>query len=304
MEWITHMTNEQILAALVRPEAFPAEAIALADARRDEIAPLLIAEIEAWTDGRRADIRGNYFLADIACHLLAEWRDTRGFRPLLALLATPSHEVFGDSITEGMSSLLARLYDGDVAPLHSLVLNTAADQFVRDAALDAYVLLVQEGKIPLSEIHAFLLEVFARMPHTEDFAWNGWVGAVSSLVLDDLLPQVRQLFEEEAVSIGWMDYEDFEEDLEDARRAPPRHRQTAYESPVEAMRYWRYAVAGDDVDLDEDIEDMVADRFRSALDGMPALNPYRDVGRNDPCPCGSGKKFKKCCLEKAEIGFR
>ncbi len=26
----------------------------------------------------------------------------------------------------------------------------------------------------------------------------------------------------------------------------------------------------------------------------PAKNPLRDVGRNDPCPCGSGKKFKKC----------
>jgi uncharacterized protein YecA (UPF0149 family) len=22
------------------------------------------------------------------------------------------------------------------------------------------------------------------------------------------------------------------------------------------------------------------------------------IGRNDPCPCGSGKKFKKCCLNK------
>jgi SEC-C motif-containing protein len=22
-----------------------------------------------------------------------------------------------------------------------------------------------------------------------------------------------------------------------------------------------------------------------------------DIGRNDSCPCGSGKKFKKCCLE-------
>ena len=21
------------------------------------------------------------------------------------------------------------------------------------------------------------------------------------------------------------------------------------------------------------------------------------VGRNEPCPCGSGKKFKKCCME-------
>jgi tetratricopeptide (TPR) repeat protein len=24
------------------------------------------------------------------------------------------------------------------------------------------------------------------------------------------------------------------------------------------------------------------------------------IGRNDPCPCGSGKKYKRCCLEKDE----
>ena len=41
----------------------------------------------------------------------------------------------------------------------------------------------------------------------------------------------------------------------------------------------------------------------SAHDG-PAVNPYRDVGRNDPCPCGSGKKFKKCCLDKVEAAAR
>ena len=23
-------------------------------------------------------------------------------------------------------------------------------------------------------------------------------------------------------------------------------------------------------------------------------DPYANVGRNDPCPCGSGKKYKKC----------
>ncbi|MFV9631495.1 MAG: SEC-C metal-binding domain-containing protein [Methanosarcinales archaeon] len=22
------------------------------------------------------------------------------------------------------------------------------------------------------------------------------------------------------------------------------------------------------------------------------------IGRNDPCPCGSGKKYKKCCMIK------
>lgn len=26
----------------------------------------------------------------------------------------------------------------------------------------------------------------------------------------------------------------------------------------------------------------------------PVRNPLKEVGRNDPCPCGSGKKFKKC----------
>jgi hypothetical protein len=26
--------------------------------------------------------------------------------------------------------------------------------------------------------------------------------------------------------------------------------------------------------------------------------PLEDVGRNDPCPCGSGKKYKKCCLRR------
>jgi uncharacterized protein YecA (UPF0149 family) len=29
----------------------------------------------------------------------------------------------------------------------------------------------------------------------------------------------------------------------------------------------------------------------------PARNPLRGIGRNDPCPCGSDKKYKKCCLQ-------
>ena len=29
-----------------------------------------------------------------------------------------------------------------------------------------------------------------------------------------------------------------------------------------------------------------------------------NIGRNDPCPCGSGKKYKKCCLAKDEEARR
>ena len=46
------------------------------------------------------------------------------------------------------------------------------------------------------------------------------------------------------------------------------------------------------------------DRNRAGLPGEdegplpPAVEPIqadKTVGRNDPCPCGSGKKYKKCC---------
>jgi SEC-C motif-containing protein/uncharacterized protein DUF1186 len=39
-------------------------------------------------------------------------------------------------------------------------------------------------------------------------------------------------------------------------------------------------------------------RLDDAAESAVAAQPYRappKVGRNEPCPCGSGKKFKKCC---------
>ena len=31
---------------------------------------------------------------------------------------------------------------------------------------------------------------------------------------------------------------------------------------------------------------------------VPVRNAAKKVGPNDPCPCGSGKKYKKCCMQK------
>ncbi|MBL8795731.1 MAG: SEC-C domain-containing protein, partial [Planctomycetia bacterium] len=40
--------------------------------------------------------------------------------------------------------------------------------------------------------------------------------------------------------------------------------------------------------------------------GEKKLEPIRNrgqrVGRNDPCTCGSGKKYKNCCMGKAAAG--
>jgi preprotein translocase subunit SecA len=48
----------------------------------------------------------------------------------------------------------------------------------------------------------------------------------------------------------------------------------------------------EDDDWDEDDDDEAEPKFV-----VKQLSSSK-IGRNEPCPCGSGKKYKKCCLEK------
>jgi preprotein translocase subunit SecA len=52
----------------------------------------------------------------------------------------------------------------------------------------------------------------------------------------------------------------------------------------------------------------IASQQQAAIEGAEAkekLEPIRHrgsrVGRNDPCPCGSGKKYKNCCLRQGRV---
>lgn len=57
---------------------------------------------------------------------------------------------------------------------------------------------------------------------------------------------------------------------------------------------------GDD-EFDEAMEDFLMSlspkEFDQIMNGVkdPYVNLFAGIGRNDPCPCGSGKKYKKCC---------
>ena len=43
--------------------------------------------------------------------------------------------------------------------------------------------------------------------------------------------------------------------------------------------------------------------FKAAVDGVRTTatpeSRLKKIGRNDPCPCGSGRKYKHCCLKRA-----
>ena len=48
-----------------------------------------------------------------------------------------------------------------------------------------------------------------------------------------------------------------------------------------------------------ELETSYAARLREdgSVRGRTVRKTLADVGRNDPCPCGSGLKFKKCCID-------
>ena len=57
-------------------------------------------------------------------------------------------------------------------------------------------------------------------------------------------------------------------------------------------RGWYY-VAGIESDKEEDISDV-----EKLLNPPVRTKAEKQPGRNEPCPCGSGKKYKKCCGSK------
>ena len=44
------------------------------------------------------------------------------------------------------------------------------------------------------------------------------------------------------------------------------------------------------------IDEQTMQRLLAYQNRKPSIRENKKIGRNDPCPCGSGKKFKNCCM--------
>ena len=51
------------------------------------------------------------------------------------------------------------------------------------------------------------------------------------------------------------------------------------------------------LDAPQPIE-MIYHNHRASYEAITTISGVVKVGRNEPCPCNSGKKYKKCCIMK------
>ncbi len=67
-----------------------------------------------------------------------------------------------------------------------------------------------------------------------------------------------------------------------------------YFNMLEAKAKWLYGLKEWDGILTKEKRDEITREWRASKQVSVEHAP----GRNDPCPCGSGKKYKKCCMLK------
>ncbi len=278
---------------------FPTEAVALAERHRDLVAPWLVQVLEELARDPEPALHEDYVLHQFAMVLLGHWRDTRAYRPLLALARLPYEQVdelFGDLLFETYNRAVASVCDGDLAPLIEIVEDEHTSVWVRTTLFDAWALRVIEGDAPAGPLEACLLAVGER--EAARLRTRGVPGDDQGL-LEALADTAAEISAERlrAPVLGW-----FDEQLIDTRYIGRAEFEAALATPIERHRQ----------ELRERGRSYLRDPqteigWWASYQEEPAWQPQRaqpvagslvrsapKLGRNDPCPCGSGRKYKKC----------
>jgi hypothetical protein len=300
---IAEMESSAILHELTHAEGLPREALKAAADRRSEIAPILIRELEAYLASPAADRKRPTPLF-FSFHLFGDWKEKAAYRPLARLLRCPRNELdaqIGDGLVETAHRVMVAVFDGDPKPIFEIILDPEAEEFVRSRMCEALAMLVLRGEADRAAVTKFLRDCFMNVvPQSECYVWVGWQSAIAMLGLSELKLLVRKAFDRGLVDPQCLSFSDFEEDLQRGINQPgvPRFNDNQYApfgNIIDELSTW-YCFS-DKFKEDQARRKQRAEEQKFAYpQPEPVINPFKNVGRNDPCPCGSGKKYKKCCL--------
>lgn len=297
------MTPDEIMTEFSLEGVFPKAAMRAATAHREVMTPIFIELITRLASCPTSEVTPaeDWQLAP-ALHLLAEWRESTAYKPFLTMMQRDEialDYLLGDTVTESADRIMASIFNGDLVPLMAAVEDTDAYEFARASMLRALVFISLEHKNQRPDVEAFLRDFRNRNDNLADDLLYSWAAGIAALGMEDMVEQVRATFKLGDISPFLAGFEHFEADLQEALRNPDRsafqkNGPFVIESAIDEMQWW-YCYS------EEYREKKRKDAVRNVLNIMPRqeldVAPRVNIGRNDPCPCGSGKKFKKCCLQ-------
>jgi hypothetical protein len=289
---------------------FPREAVQAAVERREESFPILLDALKSVIE-HPGDIPGDYLLHEYALRLLAQFRDARAYPLAVAIARLPEVDaLLGDTITSDLGQIMASVSGGDPKPIQELIEDDAAEEFARSAGLTALGVLCREGQLSREDFSEYLRSLFeGRLAREESFVWTALADVCSHFGFAEHERAVREAWDAHLVDPTFADWADLEAEIRSGKFQEKKAAGYSFLDDVSSSMMWWHcftpeaALDDDDVDDEEDPADdkLPGDppSWEAELDEIAEVpGPIRaepKIGRNDPCPCGSGKKFKKCC---------
>jgi hypothetical protein len=294
------MTPEEVLIALTRTsKVVPREALHAATLHREVLKPrLLTCLVEVIMNPKLLADDPDLQLPFYAMYLLAAWREHNAHPLLLGFLRLPGEQALdlsGDIVTEDMSRLLAQTCGGDVRGILALVRDPAVNEYARNAGVRALALLTKWGELPRETLVVNLRETMAAVPPA-DTVLSEIVCSALDLQLIEMRDELLALFDDGQIDEGTVSRQEVAEEFDHPLATHFRH---PIEDVAAEVHWWgcfereRPPRPSPPSWPEPPAEAPVA----APIDATPPV-PYRappKPGRNDPCPCGSGKKYKKCC---------
>jgi hypothetical protein len=302
------MDIEELLAQLDEHRgSFPADLVAEVMARREEVIPRLLEILEDIDRDPEPWLADEESMLHIwALYLLALFREPRAYPLLVRIFSRPGEfafELTGDVATQDLGSMLASVSGGDTSGMKALIENEQANEYVRSGAMDAMVSLVTTGQRARDEVMAYFVQLFHKLERKPGAQWDGLANACTDLWPQEAVDELHRAYEDDLVdprSIGWREIEEaLALGREDAMQKARRYSEpliTDLARDMGWMQCFQDRKRGRQYEGHEDSEeDLGAPPPSEYATVAPIRRTAPKVGRNEPCPCGSGKKFKKCC---------
>ena len=199
------------------------------------------------------------------------------------------HNNFDDWVGEDVPRVLAAIGPVTIEPVTAYLADTAHDDWSRIAAAKVFGLVGQSHPESRAACVVRLTAQLERFAEQSDSLNAYLVSPLLDLRAVEAAPVMERAFASGRVDeIMQGDWEDVQIELGlMTKRTHPR-KPNAFAKFGEDLR----SALG--VKLTEDNQLVPLESEEPATIECPA--PTK-VGRNDPCPCGSGKKFKKCCAQ-------
>lgn len=297
------MTLDESITALEKV-AFevPTEALATAEENQADITPKLLDAVRRAAEDSQPLLDDHEYQFHIyAIYLLAKFRETGAYPHLVKLFNLPDEQTLdltGDVLCEDGPVILASVCDGDVAPIKTIIENEDAHPLLRTSAIATLPLLYMWGERTREEIIAYYKALFESiLPKPGNTTvWAGLVTCCGHMQAQELAGHVRQAYADELIMANALPHQEIEAALMGMRpqmieRFIRRYRQI--QNTAEAISWWRC------FSMKQDGTPAPATEIEGegeGDEGKAPENPFANanVGRNDPCPCGSGQKYKKC----------